>query len=466
MVDHDTEPGATEVLAEFAVSGVLAAADRTEAVTRALIDTVAVSLGASGEEGERILREWALRESPSGPCTVWTSGETTTPSIAALVNGTAAHLLDYDDISPSMPLHPAAVLMPALVAVAEARGATTARFVQAYEVGSAVFRAVADVLPQHVHYARGWHSTSTVGRLAAVAALARLMASDVGVVRNALGIVASLAAGSRPNFGTMTKPFHAGAAARDAVMALELAEAGFTGNPDELDAPGGFLERYGDAEVAPVGSAAQALGERLEYWADAWPGDAGLKRYPSCYGTHRSIDALLELRRTAPDAGQLPTSITATVHPRGTRALRPGLPATGTQGKFSLEYTLAVAWLRGDVTLDDFTDETFNDPQAQALLRTVTISESAVPPHGPAEFSTGYSVVELTFADGSTRAARTEVTHGTATDPLTDAELRGKFIDCCAAGGYDVDVANRVIAAITAEPGAAFTSSIPRRSTP
>ncbi|WP_403022315.1 MmgE/PrpD family protein [Salinibacterium sp. GXW1014] len=464
MVESATEPGATEVLAEFAVSGVLASEDHSEAVTRALVDTVAVSLGASGAEGDRILRTWARRESPYGPSTVWTSGETTTPSMAALVNGNAAHLLDYDDISPSMPLHPAAVLMPALVAVAEARGTSSERFIEAYEVGSAVFRAVADVLPQHVHYARGWHSTSTVGRLATVAALGRLVASDAGTVRNALGIVASLTAGSRVNFGTMTKPFHAGAAARDAVMALELAEDGFTANPDELDAPNGFLERYGDQEVAPVGSAGQALGERLEYWADAWPSDAGLKRYPSCYGTHRSIDAMLSLRETAPLAA-MPTRITATVHPRGTRALRPGLPATGTQGKFSLEYTLAVAWLRGDVTLDDFTDATFADEEAQALLRRVEIGESAVPPHGPAEFDTGYSVVEVTFPDGSTQVSRTEVTHGLAADPLSDDELRGKFLDCCAAGGYDSETADRIIAAISAEPGAAFTSSIPKRST-
>ena len=92
----------------------------------------------------------------------------------------------------------------------------------------------------------------------------------------------------------MTKPFHAGTAARDAVMALELAEAGFTANPDELEAPNGFLDRYGDPELAPVGSVAETLEERLEYWADAWVENWGLKRYPACYGTHRGIDAVLD----------------------------------------------------------------------------------------------------------------------------------------------------------------------------
>ena len=248
--------GATEALATYAVAGAPAAGDHTEQVARALIDTVAVTLGGAGAPGERILRSWATTEASAGPATLWTTGEQTSASMAALVNGTVAHLLDYDDICPSMPLHPSTVLVPALVAAAQAWGGESAeprRFVEAYDVGAAAFRAVADVLPQHVHYGLGWHSTSTIGRLAAVAALARLGGVDVETTRHALGIVSSLAGGSRANFGSMTKPLHAGAAARDAVSAMELARAQFTANPEELEAPGGFLDRFGDPEQAPVG---------------------------------------------------------------------------------------------------------------------------------------------------------------------------------------------------------------------
>ena len=450
--------GATEVLASYAVAGTGAGADHRAEVARALIDTVAVALGSAGSAGETILRNLARTQSPSGPATVWTSGERTSASNAALVNGTAAHLLDFDDISPSMPLHPSAVLMPALVAAAEAWGGSAAvpeRFTGAYDVGAATFRALADLLPQHVHYARGWHSTSTVGRLAAVAALARLGGLDVDATRHALGLVSSLAAGSRPNFGSMTKPLHAGTAARDAVMAVELARAGFTANPEELEAPNGFLERYGDPLLAPVGSAAQTLDERLEYWTDAWIQDWGLKRYASCYGTHRGIDAMLQIRRQHPH--QPPVSVKATLHRRGTRPLRRTAPTSGTEAKFSLEYVLAVAYLRGRVTLDDFTEQAFADTQVQALMRRVVVGESDKPPVGPEKYATGFTVVEATFADGTTGAARVEITHGQYADPLTAAELRDKCVECVVAGGNPAALADQIIEAVSDAPGPAFT---------
>ncbi|WP_318247020.1 MmgE/PrpD family protein [Microbacterium gallinarum] len=463
MTETTAEIGVTQTLAAFAADGPAAGVDHRDAVARALVDTVGVSLGAAGTPGERILADWARAESSAGTATVWTTGEKASPSVAALVNGTAAHVLDFDDYSPSMPLHPSAVILPALVAVAESGDVTPTRFVEAYDVGAAAFRALADVLPQHVHYARGWHSTSTIGRLAAVAALVRLVGLDRESARHALGIVSSLAAGSRPNFGSMTKPFHAGSAARDAVMAVELAGAGFTGNPDELEAPGGFLERYGDPDAAPVGSLAETLDERLEYWQDAWPRDWGLKRYPSCYGTHRGIDAMLQLRSEG--IAGIPTRIRATLHPRGTRPLRTAPPTDPTQAKFSLEYCLASAFLRGGVGLDDFTLGAFSDPEVRSLMGAVSVAESAVPPTGDPVFQTGYTVVELEFEDGSVRSARVEVTRGQAGDPLSDAELRAKFVDCCSAGGIGVAGAERIFASIQSAPGAGFTSLIPRRTT-
>lgn len=458
------ETGVTEVLADFAAGAETARSDHTAAVSRALADTVAVSIGAANSEATAILRTWAEGEAGAGPATVWTSGAATSVSLAALVNGTAAHLLDYDDISPSMPLHPSAVLLPALVAVAESREVPADRFVAAYDVGAATFRAVAEVLPQRVHYARGWHTTSTVGRLAVVAALVRLTGARADVARNALGIAASLVAGSRANFGSMTKPLHAGTAARDGVTALQLAKAGFTANACELEAPGGFLERCGDPDRSPVGSAADTLGERLEYWTDAWVGDWGIKRYPSCYATHRGIDAVLRLRERS--AGRTPAWITATLHPHGTRPLRDTAPTTPTHAKFSLEYTLATAFLHGEVTLAAFAGESFTDPAVQALADSVTVRECAVPPEGPAGYASGYTVVELGFDDGTKASARVDVTRGLSADPLSDAELRAKFDDCCAAGGLGAEETGRLFTALAGPPGPAFTASVPGEEHP
>lgn len=456
--------GATEILADFAVAGTKVAPCHMAEVARALIDTVAVTLGGAGDPGEEILRSWSRSESSAGPATLWTSGEKASASVAALVNGTVAHILDFDDISPSMPLHPSAVLMPALVAAAESWGGNAAqseRFAQAYVVGAAAFRALADILPQHAHYARGWHSTSTIGRLACVAALSTLGGFDPATARHALGIVASLAAGSRVNFGSMTKSLHAGAAARDALMAVELARAGFTANPEELETPGGFLERYGEPSLAPAGSVAQTLEERLDYWREAWVSDWGIKRYASCYGTHRGIDAMLAIRAQRPH--DTPVAVHATLHTRGTRPLRKSPPRTATEAKFSLEYILAVAYLRGRITLDDFTAEAFNDQGVHELMGAVTVGEADVPPVGPAEFSTGFTVVEVTFADGQTLSARVDVTHGQYSDPLSDEELREKVIDCVSAGGYEESLAEKLISVIDGRLGPAFTDIISRR---
>jgi 2-methylcitrate dehydratase PrpD len=451
-------PGATGVLAAFAVGSVKASRSHADEVSHALVDTVGVAVGAASQPGDRILRAWSAAEGASGQATIWTSGETSSASMAALVNGAAAHLLDYDDISPSMPMHPSAVLFPALLAVAEPRGISGERLVSAYDVGAATFRALADLLPQHVHYARGWHTTSTVGRLAAVAALARLVGAREDVTRNALGVASSLAAGSRPNFGSMTKPFHAGAAARDAVMAVELAEAGFTANINELEAPAGFLERYGDPELAPLGDAGETLGERLEYWLESWPGDWGLKRYPACYGTHRGIDAVLGLREEV--AGRTVQAIRATLHPRGTRPLVAYPPKDATAAKFSLEYALATALVRGEVRFSDFTEEAFAEDAVRSVMARVTIGESAIPPVGEAGFTSGYAVVDVALEDGETLRRRIDVTKGDARNRLSDEEVRNKFLDCADFGGLSKDAAVELYTALMALTGGGELASV------
>lgn len=444
----EQQVGLTQVLARFATGGTAAISDHAAAVTRALVDTVGVAIASTGEPAEQVLQAWAARQGSAGRASVWTTGRAASVSHAALLNGTAAHQLDYDDISPNTPMHPSAVLMPALVAVAEDRGLDGRRIVEAYDVGAATFRAVAELLPQHVHYARGWHTTATVGRLAAVAAIVRLVGGSTGTARHALGIVSSQVAGSRPNFGSMTKPLHAGCAARDAVMAVELAEAGFTANPDELEARDGFFDRYGDPDLAPVGDPGETLAERLEHWAETWPNDWGLKSYPACYGTHRGIDAALALRsRVDPAAVE---TIRVTVHPRGTTALVPFPPESATAAKFSLEYAVASALVRGPVRLADFVDPAFTDPEVRTLMHRVVVSELAEPPTGPGGTAGGYAVVEVVDRNGRREVERVDVTRGDARAPLTDAELFDKFDDCCATGGWSRDDATRLLETLTA----------------
>jgi len=380
--------------------------------------------------------------------------------MAALVNGTAGHLLDYDDISPTMPMHPSTVLLPALLAVAEDRGIGGERLPQAYDVGAAAFRAVTELLPGHVHYARGWHTTSTVGRLAAVAALVRLCGTSREQARHALGIASSLAAGSRPNFGSMTKPLHAGTAARDAVMALQLAESGVTANPAELEAPTGFMERFGDPDLAPVGDLTETLGERLEYWLDVWPQDWGIKRYPACYGTHRVIDAVLELRSEVP-SGNI-DSIRVTVHPHGTDPLLSHPPANGNQAKFSVEYAVAAALERGRVVLSDFTDEALAEPRMQQLMGLVEVVESSHPPLGESPTREPYATVQFKLDQSGWLGRRVDITRGDFRNPLSAGELRRKFNDCCSTGGLAALNIDELFDDLSAFPAGGGISAVTR----
>ena len=420
IVEFDLRPDAPSVRIE-------------RAVTHALIDTVGVALAAKNVEAEPLVRNWALAQASTGRATVWTSGDLVSPSTAALINATAAHVLDYDDVSPTRPMHPSAVLLPTLLAVGQSRESDPRLIAAAYSVGAAVFRAVADVLPHEVHYARGWHTTSTVGRIAAVASLITLCRLTPQEGARALGIVSSLAAGMLANFGTMTKPLHAGLAARDAIMACELAESGFTANESALETDRGFLDMYGAEQGNRPEDSSVQLMDALEYWRTEWDTDWGIKRYPACYATHRAADAALRLR-AAHDVSSA-RHISVTVHPEGLRPLRTGHPQTSNEAKFTMSFVIATALLAGELRLRDFDGESLSNPAVIDLMTKITVGEMDFPPSGPPEYDGGFAVVSLEMADGQIVRERADVTHGDSRSPLTDSELTAKFLDCCSESG-------------------------------
>jgi 2-methylcitrate dehydratase PrpD len=302
----------------------------------------------------------------------------------------------------------------------------------AYSVGAAVFRAVADALPHESHYERGWHTTSTVGRMATVAALIALCRPTPLQGARALGIVASLAAGTLANFGTMMKPLHAGLAARDAIMALELAETGFTANEASIETRYGFLDLYGAApNLRPECSAVDFM-NTLEEWRDAWVSDWGIKRYPACYATHRALDAALRIRSTTQVT--LARHISVTVHPEGLRPLLTGIPTTSNEAKFTMAFVVATALLTGDVRLRDFDDDARANPQVRDLMTKISVEESPLPPWGPPEYAGGFAVVSVEMVDGKTVFERADVTQGDSRSPLSEAEMTAKFRDCCSSG--------------------------------
>lgn len=413
----------TEQLAQFIASTTSDAipAEAREQARRAMVDTLGVMLVGSREECARIAADVVRAEECRPVATVVGQGFRTSVRGAALVNGVAAHALDYDDVNSAMTGHPSAPLLSALLAVAEETQTSGADLLAAFVVGFEIEVKLGRGIGRS-HYVRGWHATSTLGTLAAAAVAARLYGLDVDRVRMALGIAASLASGSRQNFGTMTKPLHPGHAAQSGITAAQLAARGFTADANIVEAPIGYLNLFspdGDARPDEITS---ELGAPFEILASG----IGVKQYPCCFGTHRALDAALGLTEgRALSADQIEHVEVLIPRGAGLPLIHPR-PATGLEGKFSMQYCVAAALLDGRVGLDSFEDGAVRREPAQALLRRVEMvadtSESA-----PAE---GFADVTITLRDGTSLRRRVDEPRGSALLPLSQDELVAKYRDC------------------------------------
>jgi 2-methylcitrate dehydratase PrpD len=426
----------TEAVARFASTADFGDApdELLARATHAVIDTVGVTIAARQEATFTILADALAPASGSaaGEATVLPTRTRASAADAALQNGVAGHALDFDDVADAMTGHPSVVLVSTLLGLAEAQGSTGREFLEAYAAGLEVACAVAAGLPVAPHYSRGWHATSTVGVLGAAAGAGRLLHLDEMAMGHALGIAASLASGSRQNFGTMTKPLHAGHAARDAVLAAQLAARGFTADEHQLEGPMGYFQLYG-VDPDPT-----AVGEMLRHPDALLTGGLNVKKYPCCYFTHRMADAAVAIHRRGLRASEV-RSVAVSMEPDGLQAIIHHQPTTGLQGKFSGEYVVAACLLDGAAGLSTFTDEAVARADAQDLLRRVRIEEAATPPFGDATFDQAYATVEVELTDGATLRERCDIPHGDARAPLGVAELEAKFRDCLTFSGADWD---------------------------
>ncbi len=374
-----------------------------------VLDALACAVAGREERVSRAVREWVWDEGSAGSAGVWGSGVRSSAARAALANGTAGHALDFDDVNWSMNGHPTVPLLPAVLAVAESRGLSGAEALAAYVAGFEVQGRIGEALSIS-HYERGWHPTGTLGVLGASVAAGRLLGLDEPGLRRALGIACSQAAGSRMNFGTDTKPLHAGLAAQAGVTAAELAARGVTAREDGLEADMGLADLYDG--VRPL-----ALPRLGEPFALEHPG-LELKPYPSCRFTHRIIDAVLELRARLPGAEV--ASIECGLVPLAHKILIYRKPENGLQAKFSAAYCVAVAWLDGWPRLEAFGDARVRRDDVQALLRRVELLDAS----GREE------QVTLQLADGSRHSERVRLARGHPERPLSEAERLQKVRDC------------------------------------
>jgi len=273
------------------------------------------------------------------------------------------------------------------------------------------------------HYQRGWHCTSTLGTIGAAAAAARLLGLDAAAANHALAIAASEASGLKENFGTMVKPLHAGLAARNGVVAAQLAQAGMTASAAAMGGPQGFLAAF-DSELPSLEAAAADLGARWEIV------DTGItvKLYPSCAGTHPALDALLDLRRREPFSADEVSAIDIGVDPIVPTILLYDRPSSGLEGKFSMPFCAAAAVVRGGVGIDTFEAASLNDPAVLWLQSRVTMRID--PTLDPAAPSLTQARVTVHLRDGRVLTASANGARGYPDRPASDEELAAKFASC------------------------------------
>ena len=390
-----------------------------ENVEHCFLDTIGVALAGSTQPVATITGDLAQTSSGgSGPASIWGRDANASIFDAILANGTASHALDFDDVTPSKTGHPSAPVVAPVLAVTEHAGGFTGRdLVRSYAAGFEAQDLIAEIVNPE-HYQRGFHSTATMGTFGAAAAVASLLDLSTTETRHALNVSASMATGLIRNFGSMTKPLHAGNAARAGATAALLALDGFTGAEDAFTGRRGYFDLF--------------FGEDVEYpTLSSNPDDLAIvrrgvffKKYPSCNRTHTSIAAAATLVKEHDVDPANVGSITATVSQRARDVLLHDDPTTPLEGKFSLPYTIATAVVHGDVGIETFTEEALREPAVEAVRERV---EFRVDPNLP--YSTYQSTVEMATKDGTVSETVVDPP-GQYDNPMTRSELRTKFVEC------------------------------------
>ena len=412
----------TDRLVEFVLKTTLASPPEAALIQirRAALDTIGCMLAGAAEPVASIVREVARAEGGLPLCTVVGTSLRTSPTWAALANGAAGHAHDFDDTNFALLGHPSVPLLAAALACGEAEMADGATVALGYAIGFEVDAALGAALNPD-HYTRGWHATTSIGTLGCAAAAARMLGLDASETRHALGIAASLASGLKENFGSMTKPYHAGHAARNGVLAAQLARGGMTASESALDGRQGYAAAFSGA-VLPV-DVFDRLGQR---WEIVTSGIA-VKPYPSCALTHSAIDALVELRAAHRVTPADVATVEVGVHRVVPDVLRHDRPSSPLERKFSMPYCAAVALAHGGVALKDF-EEGPADATVNALVPRVRM---VVDPSLPDSLEQqAWTRVKVTLTDGRVLASPAGGAMGHPDRPLSPEALREKFLSC------------------------------------
>lgn len=423
--------GATEKIARFVVDTGYEDIPHSavEKAKRTALDCLGAALAGVSEPVSQTITAYVMKLSGPPQASVFGAGLRVSVPDAALANGSIAHALDYDDCGAKIG-HPSVLVLPAVLSLGEHLGASGQDILTAYILGLEIEGKLALHADFKLMQARLNHQT-WYGSIGAAAACAKLLKLDVAKTRMALGIAANFACGLSANHGSMVAPMAAGDACRNGVVAALMAQEGVTANPDIIEAKNGFYDTLVGRDHYDAERMAESLGNPFYI---EFPG-IGLKKYPSCYHTHRALDGVLQLlgqhRLSDKDIAEVDVGTSE----RALRVLAFSEPATPYQAKFSMPHCIAAAVVDHQVTLDTFTAHKMEDRSIVGARKKVHLSFPDIPiwpglaDVGPDTEFVG-NPVTIRTTDGRRYNARVDIPRGDPALPLTDDELLAKYRDC------------------------------------
>jgi 2-methylcitrate dehydratase PrpD len=410
----------TRRLAEFAVETRYRdfPAEVVEKGKERILDTLGCMIGGCREALAPLMVKYAEEAGGRSEATIVGFGHKTGVANAALVNGTLGHALDFDDTQISFSGHPSTVILPAALSLGEKLNLSGKVVLEAFMVGFEVACKIGRGVNPRL-YRNGWHATSVIGTLGAAIAGGKVLGLDADKMASALGLAASQSCGLKENFGTMTKPFHAGRAAQSGVISALLARHGFTASQQILGAKRGFCAMF--AGEYDLDGMVENLGNPYDIIS---PG-VHTKPYPSCLMTHPIIDATLSLAESHNIQPEDVDWVVCEIAPLASEALIHPNPQTGLQAKFSAQYVVTAALFNRKVSLEHFMDEKLQDLKTQALIKRVKISV-----HPELESPLTPAKVRMKLKNGLEVAQRVDIATGNPEKPMSLDQMIAKYKNC------------------------------------
>jgi 2-methylcitrate dehydratase PrpD len=442
-------PGLTKYVADFILGTQYE--DLPESVLalgkKSILDGFGLALAGSVSVMAPLVRKYLQSLGASGNATVIGTNLKVSPRFAAFANGISIHADDYDDTQLSVAkdriygllTHPTVPVLPPAFALCETTGRSGKDLLLAYQLGVEVECKIAEAISPR-HYGDGFHTTGTCGVFGSVAACARLRGLDATQTAYAIGVAATEGGGFRNNFGSMTKPFHAGHAAEAGTVAADLAALGWTASANILEAPLGFFQAAGGGYDPPV-----IAGHLGKPWSLERPG-VSIKPYPSGSLSHPAAGALMQLILD----NDLKPGDVQQVEVGGNHGMTTSLlhhrPTTGLQAKFSMEFCMAILLLERKAGLSEFTDAVVQRPDVQAMIQRVRFYVDPQAERGGFDKMT--SLVKVHLKNGKVLSGRADFAKGSPSNPMSYEEVADKFRGCAEFAKWPRSKADALIAAV------------------